>query len=300
MLKIAWSPIYCHPLPEGHRFPMEKYNLLPEQLLYEGTIKESNFFSPSFLQEKWILNTHQQSYFERLKSLNLNKSEIRKTGFPLSQELVQREIQIMQGSVQASVFALEFGIGMNIAGGTHHAFSDRGEGFCLLNDIAIASNFLLDNNLVKKILVVDLDVHQGNGTASIFDGNSSVFTFSMHGASNYPLHKESSDLDIGLPDQTDDAHYLKILKETLPELIDSFEPDFIIYQSGVDVLGSDKLGRLAMSISGCKERDKMVLELAKTNAIPIMCCMGGGYSEKLSHIIEAHANTFRLAQDLYF
>lgn len=279
---------------------MEKYNLLPEQLLYEGTIKESNFFSPSFLQEKWILNTHQQSYFERLKSLNLNKSEIRKTGFPLSQELVQREIQIMQGSVQASVFALEFGIGMNIAGGTHHAFSDRGEGFCLLNDIAIASNFLLDNNLVKKILVVDLDVHQGNGTASIFDGNSSVFTFSMHGASNYPLHKESSDLDIGLPDQTDDAHYLKILKETLPELIDSFEPDFIIYQSGVDVLGSDKLGRLAMSISGCKERDKMVLELAKTNAIPIMCCMGGGYSEKLSHIIEAHANTFRLAQDLYF
>lgn len=300
MLKIAWSPIYCHPLPEGHRFPMEKYNLLPEQLLYEGTIKESNFFSPSFLEEKWILNTHQQSYFERLKSLNLSKSEIRKTGFPLSHELVQREMQIMQGSVQASVFALEFGIGMNIAGGTHHAFSDRGEGFCLLNDIAIASNFLLDNNLVKKILVVDLDVHQGNGTASIFDGNSSVFTFSMHGASNYPLHKESSDLDIGLPDQTGDVHYLKILKETLPGLIDSFEPDFIIYQSGVDVLGSDKLGRLAMSISGCKERDKMVLELAKINAIPIMCCMGGGYSEKLSHIIEAHANTFRLAQDLYF
>ena len=300
MLKIAWSPIYCHPLPEGHRFPMEKYNLLPEQLLYEGTIKESNFFSPSFLQEKWILNTHQQCYFERLKSLNLNKSEIRKTGFPLSPELVQRELQIMQGSDQSSVFAWDFGIGMNIAGGTHHTFSDRGEGFCLLNDIAIASNFLLDNNLVKKILVVDLDVHQGNGTASIFDGNSSVFTFSMHGASNYPLHKESSDLDIGLPDQTGDAHYLKILKETLPGLIDSFEPDFIIYQSGVDVLGSDKLGRLAMSISGCKERDKMVFELAKINAIPIMCCMGGGYSEKLSHIIEAHANTFRLAQDLYF
>lgn len=279
---------------------MEKYNLLPEQLLYEGTIKESNFFSPSFLPEKWILNTHQQSYFERLKSLTLNKSEIRKTGFPLSRELVQREIQIMQGSVQASVFALEFGIAMNIAGGTHHAFSDRGEGFCLLNDIAVASNFLLDNNLAKKILVVDLDVHQGNGTASIFEGNPSVFTFSMHGASNYPLHKESSDLDIGLPDQTGDAHYLKILNETLPGLIGSIEPDFIIYQSGVDVLGSDKLGRLAMSISGCKERDKKVLELAKINAIPIMCCMGGGYSEKLTHIIEAHANTFRLAQDLYF
>ncbi|MCH6233572.1 histone deacetylase [Cognataquiflexum rubidum] len=300
MLKIAWSPIYNHSLPEGHRFPMEKYNLLPEQLLYEGTISASNFFSPTILEEKWIINSHHQSYLEKLKSLSLNKSEIRKTGFPLSHELVQREMHIMQGSVQASVFALEFGIGMNIAGGTHHSFADRGEGFCLLNDIAIASNYLLDNNLVKKILVVDLDVHQGNGTASMFEANSSVFTFSMHGASNYPLHKESSDLDIGLPDQTDDAHYLKILKETLPGLVDSFEPEFIIYQSGVDVLKSDKLGRLALSIAGCRERDKFVLELAKINSIPIMCCMGGGYSEKLSLIIEAHANTFRLAQDLYF
>ena len=300
MLKIAWSPIYNHPLPEGHRFPMEKYNLLPEQLLYEGTVSASNFFPPTILEEKWIINSHHQSYLEKLKSLSLNKSEIRKTGFPLSHELVQREMHIMQGSVQASVFALEFGIGMNIAGGTHHSFADRGEGFCLLNDIAIASNYLLDNNLVKKILVVDLDVHQGNGTASMFEGNSSVFTFSMHGASNYPLHKESSDLDIGLPDQTDDVHYLKILKETLPGLVDSFEPEFIIYQSGVDVLKSDKLGRLALSIAGCRERDKFVLELAKINSIPIMCCMGGGYSEKLSLIIEAHANTFRLAQDLYF
>lgn len=300
MLKIAWSPVYCHPLPKGHRFPMEKYSLLPEQLLYEGTVKESNFFTPSLLEEKWIVNTHHQAYFDKLKSLKLNKSEIRKTGFPLSHELVQREIQILHGSVQASVYALEFGIAMNIAGGTHHAFADRGEGFCLLNDIAIASNYLLENNLAKKILVVDLDVHQGNGTASIFDGNSSVFTFSMHGASNYPLHKEASDLDIGLPDKTNDTYYLKILKETLPELIDSFEPDFIIYQSGVDVLESDKLGRLGLSIPGCKERDKTVLELAKINSIPIMCCMGGGYSEKLSQIIEAHANTFRLAQDVYF
>jgi acetoin utilization deacetylase AcuC-like enzyme len=300
MLKIAWSSDYCHPLPSGHRFPMEKYNLLPEQLLYEGTIQESNFFQPGLLKEEWIVNTHLQTYLDKLKSVNLNKSEIRKTGFPLSHDLVQREIQIMQGSVQASVFALEFGIAMNIAGGTHHAFADRGEGFCLLNDIAIASNYLLENNLAKKILVVDLDVHQGNGTASIFLENSSVFTFSMHGASNYPLHKETSDLDIGLPDKTGDAQYLKILKETLPGLIDSFEPDFIMYQSGVDVLDSDKLGRLGMSIAGCKERDKIVLELAKINSIPIMCCMGGGYSEKLSYIIEAHANTFRLAQDLYF
>jgi acetoin utilization deacetylase AcuC-like enzyme len=300
MLKIAWSPIYCHPLPEGHRFPMEKYNLLPEQLLYEGTVVESNFFTPYPMDEKWVLTTHDQSYFEKLKSLNLSKSEIRKTGFPLSQQLIEREIHIMNGSVQAAEFALQYGIAMNIAGGTHHAFAERGEGFCLLNDIAIASNYLLENGLSKRILVVDLDVHQGNGTAKIFEKNPAVFTFSMHGASNYPMHKETSDLDIGLPDKIDDFQYLRILQETLPKLIDSFEPDFIMYQSGVDVLDSDKLGRLGLTIAGCRERDKTVLELAKNYGIPIMCCMGGGYSEKISLIIEAHANTFRLAQDLYF
>lgn len=300
MLKIAWSPIYCHPLPEGHRFPMEKYNILPEQLLYEGTVKSTNFFSPEKLEEKWIVNTHSPSYFEKLITLNLNKSEIRKTGFPLSHELIDREIHIMHGSVQASLFAIENGIAMNIAGGTHHAFADRGEGFCLLNDIAIASNFLLENGLRKKILVVDLDVHQGNGTASIFEKLPSVFTFSMHGASNYPMHKEKSDLDIPLADKTNDSQYLKILKETLPRLIETFQPDFIMYQCGVDVLASDKLGKLALTIAGCKERDKTVLDLARRHCIPIMCCMGGGYSEKLSVIIEAHANTYRLAQDLYF
>ena len=221
MLKIAWSPVYCHPLPEGHRFPMEKYNLIPEQLLYEGTVMESNFFTPENLDDKWILTTHSPYYFAKLKSLGLSKSEIRKTGFPLSQQLIEREIHIMSGSVQAAVFALEYGIAMNVAGGTHHAFADRGEGFCLLNDIAIASNYLLENGLSKRILVVDSDVHQGNGTAKIFENNPSVFTFSMHGDSNYPLHKETSDLDIGLPDKTDDFQYLKILKETLPKLIDS-------------------------------------------------------------------------------
>lgn len=300
MLKIAWSSRYCHPLPQGHRFPMEKYNLLPEQLLYEGTVTNENFFEPNLLDDKWILNTHEEGYLKKLKTLSLSKSEIRKTGFPLSAELIEREIHIMQGSVQASLFALEFGIAMNVAGGTHHAFTNRGEGFCLLNDIAISANYLLDNKLSSKILVVDLDVHQGNGTAEIFKNNKNVFTFSMHGASNYPMHKEKSDLDIGLPDKIDDAAYLKLLKENLYFIVDDFHPDFMIFQSGVDVLESDKLGRLGLSIDGCKKRDKIVLELAKTNDIPIMCCMGGGYSERLTQIIEAHANTFRIAQDLYF
>ncbi|MCH7398071.1 histone deacetylase [Belliella sp. DSM 107340] len=300
MLKIAHSSIYAHPLPQGHRFPMEKYELLPEQLLYEGTVNTDNFFEPGILDEKWILNTHDTSYFSKLKHLSLTKSEIRKTGFPLSGELVNREIHIMDGSVQAALFALEFGVAMNIAGGTHHAFTDRGEGFCLLNDIAITANYLLGNNLARKILVVDLDVHQGNGTAQIFESTEEVFTFSMHGASNYPMHKEKSDLDIGLPDKIDDSGYLKILKSNIYPLLETVQPDYIIYQCGVDVLESDKLGRLGLSILGCKERDRIVLEMAKKNSIPVMCCMGGGYSPKISNIIEAHANTYRLAQEIFF
>ncbi|MFN3801250.1 histone deacetylase [Belliella pelovolcani] len=300
MLKIAYSSIYSHPLPVGHRFPMEKYDLLPEQLLYEGTVVASNFFEPNVLDEKWILNTHDSSYFEKLRNLQLSKSEIRKTGFPLSHQLIDREIHIMDGSVQACLYALQYGIAMNIAGGTHHAFTDRGEGFCLLNDIAISANYMLGNQLAKKILIVDLDVHQGNGTAEIFQNQDNVFTFSMHGASNYPMYKEKSDLDIGLPDGIGDDGYLKILNQYLEPLIDKVAPDFIIYQSGVDVLASDKLGRLGMSILGCKERDRIVLESAKRHQIPVMCCMGGGYSPKINDIIEAHANTYRLAQDIYF
>ncbi|MDN3670924.1 histone deacetylase [Echinicola jeungdonensis] len=300
MLKIAWSPIYSHPLPKGHRFPMEKYELLPEQLLYEGTIEKDNLFEPIALENKWITNTHQPAYFKKLSDLDLTKSEIRKTGFPLSRGLIDREVHIMHGSVQASLFALEYGIAMNIAGGTHHAFSDRGEGFCLLNDIAISANYLIANKLSRKILVVDLDVHQGNGTAEIFGEEPQVFTFSMHGASNYPMKKEKSDLDVELPDKTGDDLYLKTLDRHLKKLLESVAPDFIIYQSGVDVLSTDKLGRLSLSIEGCKRRDKMVLDLAFQNEIPIMCCMGGGYSEKISHIVEAHANTYRLAQEIFF
>jgi len=300
MLKIAWSPIYAHPLPAGHRFPMDKYNLLPDQLIYEGTITKENLFEPTGFSERWITNTHDATYFEKLKGLQLSKSEIRKTGFPLSRHLVDREIHIMAGSIQSCLFALEFGISLNIAGGTHHAFTDRGEGFCLLNDIGISANYLLENKLASKLLVIDLDVHQGNGTAEIFKDRAEVFTFSMHGANNYPLHKENSDLDIPLPDGTDDTLYISKLKNNLEPLLTTFCPDFIIFQSGVDVLATDKLGRLGMTIQGCRERDKIVLDLAFANKIPIMCCMGGGYSEKLSHIIDAHANTFRLAQEIFF
>lgn len=300
MLKIAWSEVFAHPLPEGHRFPMAKYSLLPEQLLYEGTIKHENLFIPPLIDEKVILATHLSEYWEKLKSLSLSPSEERRTGFPLSAGLVQREAAIMSGTVQASLFALQYGIAMNTAGGTHHAFTNKGEGFCLMNDIAIAANYLLDHTAIKKILVVDLDVHQGNGTAEIFAAEDRVYTFSMHGEKNFPLHKERSDLDIGLPDGTGDKKYLSILRETLPRLIQEVEPEFIFYQSGVDVLATDKLGRLGLTHEGCKERDRAVLAQCKLNNVPVAVSMGGGYSGRISDIVEAHANTYRLAQHIFF
>lgn len=300
MLKIAWSAIYAHPLPENHRFPMIKYELLPEQLLYEGTVQQENFFEPEPLAEEHITGPHDSAYWYRLKNLQLERAEIRRTGFPLSGRLVERERVIARGTVQSALFALQYGIAMNIAGGTHHAFSNRAEGFCLLNDIAIAANFLLEQGLSRKILIVDLDVHQGNGTAEIFSSNEAVFTFSMHGEKNYPLHKERSDLDVALPDGTGDAAYLKLLKLHLPRLLDKFQPDFIFYLSGVDVLETDKLGRLSLSLAGCRARDAYVLQSCKMNSIPVAASMGGGYSPKIAHIIEAHANTYRLAQELFF
>ena len=281
MLKIAWAPIYAHPLPKNHRFPMEKYNLLPEQLLYEGTITDDHFFAPEPLSDDLVVRTHDAVYWKKLKGLALDRKEERRTGFPLSQQLVDREVVIMNGTLQAANYALEYGVAMNIAGGTHHAFTNRGEGFCLLNDIAIASHYLLDKGLAQKILIVDLDVHQGNGTAQIFEKEDRVFTFSMHGDKNYPMHKEQSDLDVPLPDGITDEPYLKLLDEHLKRLLDEVAPDFIFFQSGVDVLATDKLGRLGMSIEGCKARDRKVLELAHSNQIPLVASMGGGYSEKI-------------------
>jgi len=300
MFRIAWAPSYVLPLPPNHRFPMSKYEVLPQQLLYEGTIKPDNFFAPEPIDEKWIIKTHDDTYWKKLQSLGLSPQEVRRTGFPLSQELVQREVTIMNGTLQCTHYALKYGVAMNIAGGTHHAFTNKGEGFCLLNDIAIAANYLLGEQLAKQILVVDLDVHQGNGTAQIFEHEPRVFTFSMHGSNNYPLQKENSDLDIGLPDKTDDSFYLKTLQTNLKNLLDIVQPDFIFFQSGVDILDTDKLGKLSVTRAGCKQRDRIVLEAAKQNKIPLVASMGGGYSHDFRDIIEAHANTYRLAQEIFF
>lgn len=301
MLKIAFDRDYIYPLEKDHRFPMVKYELIPEQLLREGTCTKENFFIPKILSEDDALKTHDKSYYNRLCNLNLTKKEERPIGFPMSKELVYRERRIARGTIECCDFSLKYGVSLNIAGGTHHAFYDRGEAFCMLNDQAIAANVLLANGRgIDKILIIDLDVHQGNGTASIFNNSSDVFTLSFHGKNNYPFRKERSDLDIEFDDDTDDDFYLKKLKKHLPEVIEKFEPNFIFYLSGVDVLSNDKLGKLGLSLRGCKERDRFVLDICKKNKIPLQISMGGGYSSNLKDIIEAHSNTFRLAQELFF
>jgi len=300
MLKIAYDPIYIHPLPLNHRFPMSKYELIPGQLLHEGLITQANLFSPGELSEEVILWTHDLDYWKQLRDLTLPAKEQRRTGFPLSAQLVEREKRIAQGTIEGCRYAFEYGVAFNVAGGTHHAGTNWGEGFCLLNDQAIAANHLLNNGLASSILIIDLDVHQGNGTAQIFENNAAVFTFSMHGANNFPFRKERSDYDLPLPDGTGDEEYLHLLKTILPRLIEQQRPDFIFYLSGVDVLASDKLGKMALSKTACKQRDQFVFEQCIANKISVQVSMGGGYSPQTKDIVEAHCNTYRVASELYF
>ena len=299
MISSAYHPCYELELPRGHRFPMEKYPMLKEQLIYEGTFSRENFFTPKKLDRKIIENVHDRNYVQKLLDLTLNNSEIRKIGFPLNKKLIDREMTIAGGTLECCLKALDNGISFNIAGGTHHAFSNRGEAFCLLNDQAIAAQYLINKLDINKILIIDLDVHQGNGTAEIFKKNHKVFTFSMHGKKNYPFQKIKSDLDIELLDGTEDHQYLEILNENLNVLINKVNPEFIFYLSGVDILKTDKLGRLSMSIKGCKLRDEIVISKCYEKKIPVQCSMGGGYSEELKIILEAHSNTFRIASKIF-
>lgn len=298
-LHIAFAPIYAHPLPEGHRFPMLKYELIPQQLLYEGTITEGNLFAPKPCPEEIVLLTHTKEYVDKLKHQTLSAKEQRHIGFPQSPELTLREFIITQGTIENCFYAMQNGVALNVAGGTHHAFADRGEGFCLLNDFAVAANHLLQKKRVRKILIIDLDVHQGNGTAKLFESNESVFTFSIHGRNNYPFHKEKSDLDVELEDGTTTQLYLQKVNDVLPSLLKAVQPSFVFYLAGVDILDTDKFGKLKVSIEGCKERERIVFTLLKEAGIPCAVSMGGGYSPQVKTIVEAHCNTFRLAKEIY-
>jgi acetoin utilization deacetylase AcuC-like enzyme len=299
ILKIAWDPIYAHPLPEGHRFPMLKYELIPGQLLHEGTITEENLFAPRVCPDEYVLSTHTSIYLEKLHNQTLSAREQRHIGFPQSPELTRRELIISQGTIDCCGYAAQHGVAMNVAGGTHHAFADHGEGFCLLNDFAIAANYLLNHKLAQQILIIDLDVHQGNGTASIFRNEPRVFTFSMHGRHNYPFHKEQSDWDLPLEDGTDDKTYLGLLNDALGMMEVKCQPDFVFFLSGVDIIDTDKFGKLKVSLAGCQQRDKMVFEWVQKRKLPCVVSMGGGYSADVKIITEAHCNTFRTAKDVF-
>ncbi|GAB3727314.1 histone deacetylase family protein [Spirosoma lituiforme] len=300
MLQIAFSPVYRLRLPEGHRFPMLKYELIHEQLLYEGTCTEANFFGPAPVDDRWVLGVHTPEYVQALKTGTVDPKMMRRIGFPLTPELIEREWIITQGTIDCTQLARRDGVAMNIAGGTHHAFPERGEGFCMLNDVGVAAHYLLETGQARQILVIDLDVHQGNGTACMFQHEPRVFTFSVQGQDNYPLKKEQSDLDINLPSGTTDDVYLNTLYDRLPGLIQQVQPDFLFYVSGVDILASDRLGKLSVSRDGCKQRDIFVFEQALKHGLPIAVSMGGGYSPRLTDIVEAHCNTFRVAADLFF
>lgn len=299
---IAYAPCYVLDVPQGHRFPMRKYALLKDQILHEGIATSEDFFEPDVMAEHTILLAHDESYWHRTKHGEWTRQEERRSGFPWSSAMVERERVIVQGTLECAERALESGaVAMNIAGGTHHAYANRAEGFCILNDFALAATHLLQKERIANALIVDCDVHQGNGTASILAHEPRITTFSMHGASNYPLHKEASDVDVALPDGTSDDAYLALLSEHLERLLPMKGnlPDIVFYQCGVDILETDKLGRLGVSMQGCMERDRLVLERCAALGTPVVCAMGGGYSPDVNTVVQAHVNTFRVALDAW-
>lgn len=299
MLKIAHHPAYCHPLPEGHRFPMVKYELIPAQLIHEGLVSRESFFEPSLADLETATLAHDPAYVQQLFDLAIDPKMVRRIGFPLSQELVDRERYILDGTIKSAEYALQYGVSFNSAGGTHHAGYDFGEGFCLMNDQAVGAAWLLEQGKASHILIIDLDVHQGNGTAHIFTDHPQITTFSMHSASNYPFVKERSHIDVGLEDGLSDAAYLAVLEEQLSYLFTTVKPDFVFYQAGVDILETDKLGKLKVTPSGCAQRDRMVFQYCRQRNTPVQVSMGGGYSPHIRDIVDAHVATYREAIAMY-
>jgi acetoin utilization deacetylase AcuC-like enzyme len=284
-------------LPSGHRFPMPKYRLLREKLLAEGTVRAADLRAAEPIDVDALLLVHTREYVDQVISGRLSDGDVRRLGFPWSEQLVLRSRASVAGTLAAARCALDDGVAGNLAGGTHHAFAGHGEGYCTFNDHATAIRVLQLEGLVERCAVVDLDVHQGNGTASIFAGDDSVFTFSMHGAKNYPFHKQRSSLDVELPDGCADAEYLASLERHLPRALE--RADVVFYQGGVDPLAEDALGRLHLTHEGLRARDRMVFEAARRRAIPVVITLGGGYARPVEASVEAHAGTYREARAIF-
>jgi acetoin utilization deacetylase AcuC-like enzyme len=297
-MQVFYTPHYYAPIGDGHVFPIRKFELVRDKLLAEGTLQPSELVEPSPASLDDVLLVHNEDYVSRLCNGTLTQKEIRRLGLPWSESLVRRSFYAVGGTLAATRVALAGGFSSNLAGGTHHAFADRGEGFCVLNDVAIAIRAMRARKVIARAAIVDCDVHQGNGTATIFAGDDQTFTFSMHGANNYPLFKALSTLDVELPDGTADGEYLECLQRHLP-VVFAHDPQIVFYLAGADPYAGDKLGRLAVSIDGLRERDACVMRECYQREVPLVTVMSGGYGKDINDTIEIHCNTIRTVKAVF-
>ena len=298
-MKLFYTDIFVLPLPPGHRFPMEKYSLLRQRLLVSGEFSTEDLHTPTAASHEELRRAHSASYIQRVSAGELSSTEQKRIGFPWSPGMVERSLRSAGATLAACRAALTDGCSANLAGGTHHAHADRGEGFCVFNDAAVAARAMQAEGRAGRILIIDCDVHQGNGTASILAGDDSIFTFSIHGARNFPFTKEHSDLDIELPDGCPDDAYLARLRDGLDTAFDLARPELVIYLAGADPYHDDRLGRLALSFAGLAERDRQVLTRCRADDVPVAITMAGGYARQIDDTVAIHAATIRLARRIW-
>ena len=297
-MRVSYSPGYYAPIPNEHIFPMKKFTGLHRYLIEQNLIAETDIIEPSMVDLANLMSVHTQRYSDAIMTGDLESREQRKLGLPWSKELAKRSRLAVQGTINAALMALQDGMAGNLAGGTHHAMPDYGEGFCVFNDVAVAIKVLRQSMWARKILVIDCDVHQGNGTAQIFKDHPEVFTFSLHGAKNYPFKKPPSTLDIGLPDKTGDEQYLSTLGDALDDIFDQFSPDLVFYLGGIDPLETDYFGRLSLTLSGLANRDRIVINKVINEDVPLVLLLSGGYAPTLKDTVKAHALMYEAALEL--
>jgi acetoin utilization deacetylase AcuC-like enzyme len=298
-MRLYYSDHYIVPLHESHRFPIGKYALLRKRILEEGLVSPACLVVPDAASDAEILRTHTPEYLDKVKTGTLSEKEVRRIGLPWSPGLVERSRRSVGGSLAACRSALELGLAANLAGGTHHAYPDHGQGFCVFNDAAIAARAMQAEGRARQVLILDCDVHQGNGTAAIFANDPTVFTFSIHGSKNFPFHKETSDLDIALDDGTGDDEFLTALEDGLNQLDRNFQADLVIYLAGSDPFHDDRLGRLALTKSGLADRDRLVFDYSQDNRLPTAIVMAGGYARDVHDTVDIHYKTLEIAMQRY-
>jgi len=299
-LPVVHHPAYLAPVPPGHRFPMAKYGRLMAHLLEDHVVTPAQLHSPELAPVAWLQQAHTPAYVDAALGLELDPAAVRRIGLPITADVVRRSRAAAAGTVLTARLALQHGLACNTAGGSHHAFADRGAGFCIFNDVAIAAAVLLDEGRIERALMVDLDVHQGDGTAAIFAGDGRVHTFSMHCAINFPLHKQTSDLDVALDAGLEDDAYLALLSDRLPGLLAEVRPDLVFFNAGVDPHVGDRLGRLALTEHGLWRREQLVLRTCLGAGVPVAGVIGGGYAPDLDRLVRLHAVLHRVASELFW